>query len=347
MARLWPWESPSATNLKTRRHRPAQQAPAGLDLIHDFGSVLEGTQVEHAFEAVNHLAVSIAIVDDTDIHKTCGCTTLETSRQRLEPGEKATIRMRVDTTGKSGRFRVGGLIRWHAEGGESWPVNLYLEGIAKKILATQPGLVRFSANDVREQKTKDVSIFNSLQVDWSTLNVQVEPPYVQVVEKSVQGDHITLSLQAQPPSGVIDFSTTLRLTANLGLAQGDVKTCSIGVPIQGSQAVDVQVSPRVVFASWSQDQRKGSARFMVWGPASDVPSTIASISCDGFRAAWKSTEVAHAKEPAYRTLQVDLDLSEPADASIDTTKARNVRIALERGQSFEVPLYIVAHQERS
>ena len=259
-------------------NRQTQPPCEGLNLVYDVGSVLEGTKVEHIFPIENDLSVPIAIVDDGDIEKTCGCLTLEASTRRLEPGEKATIRLRVDTNGKSGRFRVGGVIRWRAENSESWPVNLYLEGNAKTLLASQPGLVQFSPGEVADGTIKELLIFNSFDIDWTTLHVEIDPPNAQVVETTIHDDHVRLLLRARLPAEQVDFSATLRLTATLAIANGAVKNCAIVVPLQGSQNIDLQVSPRVVFASWSLESKRGTARFLVRGLAAQLPDSIPAMT---------------------------------------------------------------------
>ena len=324
-----------------------QFTPKATDLVHDVGAVIEGTKVEHVFATQNNFPIPISIADDTDIEKTCGCTTLDVSTRRLDPGETATIRMHVDTAGKRGRFRVGGLIRWRTDDGRAWPVNLSLDGTAKTILAAEPGIVQFSPADVAEQRTKEVLVFNSLDVDWSTLNVHIEPPYVELLETTVDADHAKLVLRPCPPSEVVDFSATLRFSADLAAVKGGVRNCAIDVPLQGSRHIDLQVLPRVVFASWSRDVKKGTARFLVRGLDSLTPTSISSISCDGLRAAWATKDISSTNTSGYRTLQVELNLSEPDDPAFDSTQVQSIRIAFVGGRSLEVLIHLVTQQERS
>jgi hypothetical protein len=246
-----------------------------------------------------------------------------------------------------GRFHVGALINWRTDEGNSWPVNLYLEGTAKTILAAQPGLVHFSRDEVTERTIKELLVFNSFGVDWSTWKVHIDPPYAELVETEFHADHAKLVLRPCPPSESVDFSATLRFTADLAVANVGVKNCAISVPIQGSQSIDVQISPRVVFASWSPEFKKGTARFFVRGLAPAEPSSVSSISCDGFRAAWAAKDIASTSATGHRTIQVELSLSEPEDPSFDSTQARCVRIGFAGGRTIEVPVYLVAHQERS
>ena len=118
-------------------------------------------------------------------------------------------------------------------------------------------------------------------------------------------------------------------------------------PVQGTQSIDVQVSPRVVFANSSRELNQGTARFFLRGLGPEGGSAVSAVACDGFRAAWvaKSSSITH--ESGYRTIQIELSLSEPEDPSFDSTQVRRVRVGFERGPSVEVPVYLVAQQERS
>ncbi len=221
-------------------------------------------------------------------------------------------------------------------------------GPPKAVLVAEPGLIQFSPTEVSaEHNTKEISVFNSQAINWSTLYVHIKPPCADIIETAVHPDHVKLTLRANPSSEEADFSAILRLTADLETAEPGAKTCSLSIPVQGSQHIDIQVLPRVVFASWSRDEQKGAAHFLVRGLKPELSSSISSISCDGFRAAWESKDVLMQNPDESRILQVDLTLSEPVDPGFDATQARRVRIAFASGQAVDVPVYFVPHQARS
>jgi hypothetical protein len=224
---------------------------------------------------------------------------------------------------------------------------MYIDGTATTILAAQPGLVQFSAADVAEKRTRELKVFNSLDVDWSTLRVHIEPASAKLVDTDVRADHVRVLLRPCPPPGVIDFTARVQLDVDLAAPNAGVKHCAVAVAVQGSQHVDVQVAPRIVFGSWSPDTNKGTARFMVRGLTSATSAAISSISCDGFRAAWITKDVSPRKMAPYRTLQIELNLSEPEAPLFDLSVARRVEVVLSTGESLEVPVYLVAQQERS
>ena len=324
-----------------------QPVPSELDLVHNIGAVLAGKQVEHSFAVENRLDVPIFIADDADMEKSCGCINLEPSADRVAPGETTAIRVRVDTSGKNGPFRVGGVIRWRTDDGESWPVNMYLEGTAKSILVAQPGLVQFSPAEVQARATKELVVFTSDEIDSATLCVDIEPPYAVVVEQSVQSDQIRLSVRPSPPPDMQSFSAILRCTAATAEEHDGVAHCQIAVPMQGSQDVGVHVVPRVVFANWSREFQSGTTRFLVRGLSAAAAESISAIYCDGLSASWAAKEISPANAASRGTLQVEVNLSNPVDPAIDVTQVRHVRIDFKSNQSVEVPVRFVIQHERS
>ena len=331
-------------SLEATSGAPSQERDAQVRLVHDAGTVLAGVKVEHVFDVTNPWDVAVRIVDDLDIEKSCGCLTLEPSKRCLSPGERATIRMTVNTHGKHGHFRVGGLVRWKSEAGKPWPVQVFLEGAATGVLTARPGLVQFSREEVAAKSVKDISIYNGVEIDWSQTHFQVDPPYAELVEQKVFADHIRLSLKPCPPTDVVEFSATLHCGATLAPADHGVEQSVLAIPVQGVQAVDLQVMPRAVFGSWSAESKKATARFLVRGRTVGSATDIHAISCDGFEAAWVAREVESSAATEYRTQQIELSLSELSQTASKPSQSRTMHIAFVDGQSLKVPIYLVTHQ---
>ncbi len=326
--------------------RPHQATARGLDLAHDAGEVLEGTQIEHTFQTRNLFPVPIAIVDQADVQKNCGCLTLSPSVGRLAPGEVATIRLRVDTTGKRGPFRVGGVVRWQLEGGDAWPVAVRIEGNATTILTSQPAVVDFSESDIAACSKQELLILSTHEVNWSTLNVQINPPYATVVEKSVEPGRLRLILQACPPVDVPEFSATLQLRAELAELNSGVTRCAVSVPLQASQKVGVHISPRVVFAKWSRELNRGTTQFLVHGLTHASPELISSISCDGLRVNWAASKVSQKDATSHGILQVRLDLASMENRAFNIEQARPMSVHFKSGKVLDVPVYLIAPKDR-
>jgi hypothetical protein len=71
-------------------------------LIHDFGTIIEGESVVCYFDYGNEGGEDLLI---TAVEATCGCTTPNWSREPLEPGEKETLEIIFDASGRSGLQR--------------------------------------------------------------------------------------------------------------------------------------------------------------------------------------------------------------------------------------------------
>lgn len=67
--------------------------------VHDFGSVVQGTKVEHDFVIRNAGNEDLKI---ESVVASCGCTATTASQESIRPGEEAKISVAFDTTGFSG-----------------------------------------------------------------------------------------------------------------------------------------------------------------------------------------------------------------------------------------------------
>jgi len=71
-------------------------------LVYDFGTIIEGERVVCYFDYGNEGGEDLLI---TGVEATCGCTTPNWSRKPLEPGEKETLEIIFDASGRNGEQR--------------------------------------------------------------------------------------------------------------------------------------------------------------------------------------------------------------------------------------------------
>jgi hypothetical protein len=71
-------------------------------LIHDFGTIIEGERVVCYFDYMNSGGEDLMI---TAVEATCGCTTPEWSSEPLRPGQKETLEVIFDASGRNGEQR--------------------------------------------------------------------------------------------------------------------------------------------------------------------------------------------------------------------------------------------------
>lgn len=65
----------------------------------DFGEIRQGDRVEHTFEFENTGNEPLIL---SDVRTTCGCTAPEWPREPVAPGEKASVKVLFNSTGKIG-----------------------------------------------------------------------------------------------------------------------------------------------------------------------------------------------------------------------------------------------------
>jgi len=75
------------------------------ETVHEFGTVLEGAQVEHVFKFKNTGKVPLLI---SDAKATCGCTASSYPKEPVAPGASSEIAVRFNTAGKKNEQSKGG-----------------------------------------------------------------------------------------------------------------------------------------------------------------------------------------------------------------------------------------------
>ncbi|ARS37133.1 DUF1573 domain-containing protein [Pontibacter actiniarum] len=81
---------------------PAGDAPVMSfeETEYDFGTIKQGETIEHTFEFTN-TGESPLIIENASA--TCGCTVPEWTRTPVAPGEKGTVAVKFNSTGKMGQ----------------------------------------------------------------------------------------------------------------------------------------------------------------------------------------------------------------------------------------------------
>jgi hypothetical protein len=98
----------------------AQQGPSGQQpnalkfetMVHDFGTVYEGTMATFDFKFTNTSGAPVAL---SNVQASCGCTTPKWPREPIGPGESAVITAQYNSTGRPGSFHK--TITVYTEGG--------------------------------------------------------------------------------------------------------------------------------------------------------------------------------------------------------------------------------------
>ena len=73
---------------------------AFVEKVHDFKDITQGDKVEHVFEFENSGTTPLIIAN---VMTTCGCTAPDWPREAIAPGEKSSIKVIFNSSGKIGR----------------------------------------------------------------------------------------------------------------------------------------------------------------------------------------------------------------------------------------------------
>ena len=95
-------EQGRSTLLKTGQDAQGKPVMVFDTLIHDFGTIIEGEKVVCYFDYGNGGEEDLLI---TTVEATCGCTTPSWSHEPLGPGEKESLEIIFDASGRSGEQR--------------------------------------------------------------------------------------------------------------------------------------------------------------------------------------------------------------------------------------------------
>lgn len=170
----------------------------------DFGTVLQGEEVRHAFEFVN--AGEDPLVIDR-VRSSCGCTAALVSEKNLAPGATGHIQTNFD----SARFRgtVSKRIYLYSNDPVKPLVQLVIKGEVLELVAVQPEQVNFGtvAGDqtlvaqvvLRNQGEKPLTLGAP---STTATELQAEMPLTTLAS----GEEVAIELMLSPKPGTTRFS---------------------------------------------------------------------------------------------------------------------------------------------
>ena len=123
------------------------------ELNKDFGSVPRGMILQHNFKIKNNTREVVGILG---VRSSCGCTTIQTPKRYLQPGEESSVQVRMD----SGRFRGPKTVSLHVklDRPESHEVKIWVKANSRDDIALSPEIVDFKTVRVGEGANFDIQI---------------------------------------------------------------------------------------------------------------------------------------------------------------------------------------------
>ncbi|MFM9944748.1 MAG: DUF1573 domain-containing protein [Bacteroidia bacterium] len=87
------------------------------EVVHDFGTIAEGTLAIYEFTYTNNGKTPLIL---TDVKPPCSCTTPEWPKEPLAPGKSAKIKVTFDSKGKPGTFSKTIEVKHNGESGRDY-----------------------------------------------------------------------------------------------------------------------------------------------------------------------------------------------------------------------------------
>ncbi|MDX5321556.1 MAG: DUF1573 domain-containing protein [Bacteroidota bacterium] len=103
-------------------------------MVHEFGTIIEGTQATVEFEFTNTGNAPLVL---SSVSASCGCTTPEWTKEPIMPGQKGKIKAIYNSTGRVGSFTKSITVNSNAKNGTK---ILTIKGVveAKPTAPTSP-----------------------------------------------------------------------------------------------------------------------------------------------------------------------------------------------------------------
>jgi hypothetical protein len=207
---------------------------------HDFGAVARGAKVEHIFTIENIYEEPAEI---ESIRSSCGCTSTQLTRNRLETWQKAALTAAVDTRNflgqKDSTITVVFSKPFPAE------VQLQVHCYIRSDVVVQPGSVQFGSVRHGETRERDLTISYAGRDDWRIERVLCDNTHVDItlneLGRNLGQVTYALKVQLRPDAPVGYINDLLTLVTN----DDNPRAARVPIEIEGvvTSAVTVRPSP--------------------------------------------------------------------------------------------------------
>jgi len=168
---------------------------------YDFGTVSQGTKVEHAFEIKNSGQAPLSI---NNLHPGCGCTVADPEKSLLAPGESTLIRATFDTANFQG-YKVK-TIRVNTNDPKNPSAIIGLQGTVKLDIDLDPSRVFFGRVKKGKAQSREVLVSVGKESTAQILDVSSRSELLDVKSEDLpapsKGKKLTISLKESVPAGI-------------------------------------------------------------------------------------------------------------------------------------------------
>ncbi|HEV8540789.1 MAG TPA: DUF1573 domain-containing protein [Verrucomicrobiae bacterium] len=193
-------QTPNTTAVNSQPNNPANATTGSRitfdSLVFNFGKVSAGEVVKHDFVFTN---TGTALLEITDVHPGCGCTTAGTWDKAVEPGKTGRIPLQFNSSGFGGMVSKSATITCNDPAHPS--VILELTGTVWKPIDVSPAMVIFNvASDGQTNETKKIRIVNNTEQPITVSDLECTNQEFRVALKPVTpGKEYEVEVTSQPP----------------------------------------------------------------------------------------------------------------------------------------------------
>jgi hypothetical protein len=236
---------------------------------HDFGTVARGSEPEFAFTFTNPYEEPIEIAE---VRTSCGCTTPQITKRRLQTWEKssiiATLNTRSFTGHKQATLTVVISKPFPAE------VQLNIKGTIRSDVVFEPWQVDFHEIGQGQVAQRKVLVTHAGNANWQIADVRSANTHLEVEllsEQRVAGRvacEMLIRLKADAPVGY--FQDQLTLVTN------DAENATIVLPVQGRVTSPLTISPASLFLGVLLPGQSVTKRLVIRG---NEPFRVLQVEC--------------------------------------------------------------------
>jgi hypothetical protein len=214
---------------------PGQAAPPVI--VHDFGTVPQGTLLVHKFTVTNIYDVPVQIID---IRRSCGCLEAEPPQRVLQANEVADFVVTMDTAKFKGPNAPTIQVTFRGAGDDKDYTNtaiLRIQANSRAEVTLNPGAAVFGlvAQGAREARTVALE-YHGRQRDWKVTGVVPGGPVDVEVTEAARGSRYAVTVKLKPDAPPGPIADVVSLTTN------DPAFPVIRVNVTGSVQAPVRVT---------------------------------------------------------------------------------------------------------
>ncbi len=285
------------------------------DPVYDFGTVRQGTTVQHEFTLSNSGAANLKI---ERMHTSCGCTAAVIESDTIAPGKSTQVRVTFDTSGFQGAKMKS--VRLYSNDAKQPSVVLTVQGTVQPDVEISVARVHFG--DIRHGQTPSLKFTVSAR---SELGIKVEDavsrsPHIELASEDFSADgragkRITIRLKDSIPVGLFRDRIVVRTSSG----NNPVMNIPVIARVQGDLRLDPTIVSFGLIDAKSQSEISKIVR-VEFAPGSS--GKIVSVDSDNSSVVGETTQLKDGKGVGIKvTVKPDITGAFRARLKITTDNA--------------------------